>query len=335
MKQQQVLVWWLAVSLTIGMTSISSAEGDNDDRKVLAFTLEDCQGNSREFENLKALEDFDKKSNNDSTGEDYESYMYVDDDSNTCHTLENEDMEELTVVGERLPQDDEEIPDTGDIRETTIKIPRVIPADVRFDDQDLAETNEKWKGCKDRITDVEGYDLEYEETDYTWETSMETGLNWGLTDPNTETVTIYPVNIAQMTPLGFTVPHLTMQTVLHEYIHTIQGRSGTPDEWLYQEYEAHNLSYYWYKAIFRKNPPLKPYSEERFEAIRKSDKYKSDLKNVERWYEKSKRRNLSKSEREDFNNAILELIGNLSDHALETFDPNYDTEDLECESNEE
>ncbi|MCY3626406.1 MAG: hypothetical protein OXG88_02060 [Gammaproteobacteria bacterium] len=238
MKQQQVLVWWLAVSLTIGMTSISSAEGDNDDRKVLAFTLEDCNGNSREFENLKALEDFDKKSNNDSTGEDYESYMYVDDDSNTCHTLEDEDMEELTVVGERLPQDDEEIPDTEDIREVTIRIPRVNPEDVRSDDQDLAETNEKWKGCKNKITDVEGYDLEYEETDYTWEISKETGPYLGLTDPNTETVTIYTVNIAQVTPLGLTVPHLTMQTVIHEYIHTIQGRSGNPDEWLSRDVQG-------------------------------------------------------------------------------------------------
>lgn len=336
MKQQQILVWWLAVSLIAGITAISFAEGDAEDRKVLAFSQEDCDGTSREFENLQALKNFDKKSENDSTGEDYDSYVYVDDDSNECHILEVEDLPEVEVIGERLPEDEQEIPDADEVREVTITMPRVSTDDVRFNDKDLKETNALWMGCKDNITEVEGYDLEYEETDYTWETSTDIGLNWGVTDPNEEKVTIYPVNIAQVASSWIlTVPHLTMQTVIHEYIHTIQGGSGSPSTWLYHEYEAHNLSYYWYKAIFRKNPPLKPYTKERYDAIIKSDKYKTDLKKVERLYEKSKQRNLSELELNEFHKAVDQLIKNLTGYRRDTVDLEYDKGQLECASAEE
>ena len=44
-----------------------------------------------------------------------------------------------------------------------------------------------------------------------------------------------------------------MQTILNEYVHTIQGPLKPLEETMFDsEVEAYNLSYHWYKALFNK-----------------------------------------------------------------------------------
>ena len=86
-----------------------------------------------------------------------------------------------------------------------------------------------------------------------------------------------------------------MQIAIHEYVHSIQGTIRLEEEpdwdgsWqIYEMYEreieAYNLSYYWYTAIFKTEPPIRAYTKKEIKTA-KNEKWEGRTwsENVERF----------------------------------------------------
>ena len=233
----------------------------------------------------------------------------------------------MRVEGSRPPIEEEESTNPGGGGSGTPP-PPPNPG-VEFDDDDLEALNDEWQDCTGNIQRIDGY-LEYEETDYRWETSTEEvpGL-WGETVHNPQRVTIYPVNI-NTNSWGVAFEHFATQTILNEYVHTIQGPPSILNDNMFdREVEAYNLSYHWYKALFRQNPPFTPYTQQQINDAKSNSGYIAAVDDIEDLRQKlDTNGSLTAQEYQE----LLDLSNSLYDYLPErNYDRNYDKDALDCE----
>ena len=203
-----------------------------------------------------------------------------------------------------------------------------------FNDDDLTELNNKWQGCADNIESEYGdYELEYrEQTDYTWATDQrdDNPGEFGETKHKPHyTVTIFPVNIAT-NEWGIEREHMTAQAVLMEYIHTIQEPFNIlTDNKFDREVVSYNLSNYWYRAIWNKNPPFKRWSKTQIVSAKRDSWYVTEWKEIKELQKKAA--DEDGLEAADYNR-LVELQDSISTRTPE-YKPsnNYDTGSLECD----
>lgn len=213
----------------------------------------------------------------------------------------------------------------------TSRPPPSVEPIVKFDNQDLAELNEEWQDCAGQIESIDGY-LDYEETDYTWETSTrDDSSTFGMTSHgsgNTR-VTIFSVAIRN-NGWGIHFDHLLMQVVIHEHVHTIQGGINVfKDSKFDREVEAHNLSCYWYKAIFKQDPPLLPYTQKQIDAAKENSEYIELVKEIDRLRAKIIEAGGSTATESDDFYRLMQRLGELVPQRIP--DRNYGKEELECQ----
>ena len=202
-----------------------------------------------------------------------------------------------------------------------------------FDDDDLRELNEKWQGCADNIESQYGdYELEYRvQTDYTWATDQANipGLFGETRHSPYYTVTIFPVNIA-LNEWEIESEHMTAQTALMEYIHTIQEPINVlTDNKFDREVVSYNLSNFWYSAIWNKRPPFKRWSRTQIVSAKRDSWYVTELKAIKELQKKAA--DEDGLDAADYNR-LVELQDSISTRTPDYKPDNkYDTGSLECD----
>ena len=207
---------------------------------------------------------------------------------------------------------------------------------MEFDDQDLEDLINDWLGCTNKIESIKGY-LEFEITDYTWKTVKDAPKGyekiWGETKhKDGGTVDIFTQSIAQ-NEWKIDFSNMMMQTILNEYVHTIQGPPNILKDNLFdREVEAYNLSYHWYKALFKKRPPFKPWTATQIAKAKRNSLYVAADLEIKRLRKKHKDEGyLEPDDYEQLDTRVRELGSYTPD---QNYDKKYDRGVLSCKEEE-
>ena len=120
-----------------------------------------------------------------------------------------------------------------------------------------------------------------------------------------------------------------MQTVIREYIHTIQGPfSVLTGNKFDREVQTYNLCYHWYKAVYNKNPPFTPYTQSQIDTAKSQQGYIDTLNNIEAlWTKLEPEGTLSAEDAED----LIDYQNRLKNYLPElNYDEDYDEGALDC-----
>ena len=253
-------------------------------------------------------------------GWEYNSYIEL--------TVSFDGIEVVRMIGSTRPIEEGESSNPGGGGGGSATPPLGSDLGIEFDDDDLEDFNNEWQECTERIQPIEGY-LEYEViTDYPWETSMDDvpGM-WGETKHDPKNVIINPGNI-NANLWGITFEHFITQTVLNEYVQTIQGPPNILEDNMFdREVEAFNLSYHWYRAIFRKSPPLTPLTQQQIDDAKSASGYFAAVDAIDDLLESVDTNGLSIEEYQD----LLDLQHSLYNYLpQQNYDENYDQGALDC-----
>ena len=316
MKTYKIIVV-LSILLTVSVYA--------NDEEVTGFTEEDCDGDSHTATSLQELIDLHKDQNSDWK---FKSYYYTND-SEECLPFEvddDEDMEEIVVIGIRLPNIP--TPITGGFG-GGVGGSSNISGDSTVADEYGFEENQKQLDCwYKKLMDLgklQKWFGEYTDAKYT----SPIGHSWSFPEddddgPYGSTVTPLPENVtsakdASLTILiypqriyklhqetGIPFNHLIMYAQMEELVHALQAayertdddKIWVPDwsiEQLMSELEAKETVEDWWKERFGVLPPfLAP------ENITKPEGYDKNLKRYYELYEKQRDSSLEPEEQTEF-----------------------------------
>jgi len=247
LRKSLMKIYRLIVPLLLFLT-VSAYANDNE---VEGFTEDDCEGDSHTAASYSELKDMHKSDDNEWK---FKSYWYTND-KKKCLIFE-EDMEEITVIGIRLPSIPTSI--SGDSGKRGGRGPRidydgVNPAETEedFNDKDNEDAFDCWtKGIIDPdtgdelIKEITEWKGEYTEATYIhnhaergeqWVLDFDEDYSFGWTNypPAWKisgknffiTVFMYPERIGnEYLRLNKKVPflHLYMYWQMHEFVHVLQ-----------------------------------------------------------------------------------------------------------------
>ncbi|MYK43367.1 MAG: hypothetical protein F4039_04680, partial [Gammaproteobacteria bacterium] len=213
-----------------------------NDNEVEGFTEDDCDGDSHVATSYSELKDMHESNDNEW---EFESYWYTND-KKKCLIFE-EDMEEVIVVGQKLPGSSNGTYGStiggGTSSSGSKDYAPTIDEVILFDEEKQEAIKECWQA---KLEDSEVIKKALTRTKAKWRTSSETGAKWkfvasgenaqlaGITltelpeDANSVedvsiTITIYPWAIgAEAIANDYKLNHLIMYHQMHEYVHAVQ-----------------------------------------------------------------------------------------------------------------
>lgn len=214
-----------------------------NDEEVTGFTEDDCDGDSHTVTSLQELIDLH---NDESSDWKFVSYYYTNA-SEECLPFEDEDMEEIVVTGQRLPQSSHSIYGGtiggGTSSSGSKDYAPTLDEVVLFDREKQEAIKECWQT---KLENSEVIKKALTRTKAKWKTNSETGATWqfvpsgknsqlaGITlteqpeDANSVedvsiSIIIYPWAIgAEAIANDYKLDHLIMYWQIHEYVHAVQ-----------------------------------------------------------------------------------------------------------------